>query len=253
MRTFNQTRLALLLVASSALTGLPVLAQDTTQTPPPLEEESGQAPQQSEPLPADPGAAEAPAGESGTTPPEAPVEGEAPAEDGMTPESPDASTEPSPSGETGETAPADEAESETGTQEDQPAGGQDGSAGAADEAGDEPATGEPADDAATGGNEESPPDQSTDVQSSETNVEITNEQEVEITNVIQETDVEPVEVDFEVDIGVSVPETIVLEPLPPRIIEIVPAYKGYLFFILADGRIVIVEPSSHDVVYIIVV
>ncbi|MBY5361219.1 DUF1236 domain-containing protein [Rhizobium leguminosarum] len=42
-----------------------------------------------------------------------------------------------------------------------------------------------------------------------------------------------------------------LEPLPPRIVEIVPQYKAYRFFLLADGRIVIVDPSAFTIVYII--
>jgi hypothetical protein len=42
-----------------------------------------------------------------------------------------------------------------------------------------------------------------------------------------------------------------LQPLPRRIVQIVPAYEGYLYFVLADGRIVIVDPSSLQVVVII--
>ncbi|OHV79430.1 hypothetical protein LCM4573_25300 [Rhizobium sp. LCM 4573] len=68
---------------------------------------------------------------------------------------------------------------------------------------------------------------------------------------IVESDVEPATVDFDINVGVAVPETVTLHPLPPRIIELVPAYRNYVYFILADGRIVIVEPSSHKVVYII--
>ncbi|WP_083347479.1 DUF1236 domain-containing protein [Rhizobium sp. LCM 4573] len=83
------------------------------------------------------------------------------------------------------------------------------------------------------------------------NVEITTEQRTEIRNVIVESDVEPATVDFDINVGVAVPETVTLHPLPPRIIELVPAYRNYVYFILADGRIVIVEPSSHKVVYII--
>ena len=83
------------------------------------------------------------------------------------------------------------------------------------------------------------------------NVEITAEQRTEIRNVIVESDVEPATVDFDVNVGVPVPGTVTLHPLPPRIIELMPAYRSYVYFILVDGRIVIVEPSSHKVVYII--
>ena len=58
-------------------------------------------------------------------------------------------------------------------------------------------------------------------------------------------------VDFDINIGVAVPSTIVLHPLPPRIIEIVPAYASYQYFVLADGTIIIVEPGSLQIVYVI--
>ncbi|MEQ1956900.1 DUF1236 domain-containing protein [Mesorhizobium yinganensis] len=83
-------------------------------------------------------------------------------------------------------------------------------------------------------------------------INITNEQKVEITNVIKEAKVEPVDVDFDVSVGVAVPTTIEILPLPPRIVEIVPAYRGFDYFVLADGRIIIVEPDTHKVVYILV-
>lgn len=87
---------------------------------------------------------------------------------------------------------------------------------------------------------------------SSTDVEISSEQQVEIRSAITEIEVEPVTTDVEVNIGVEVPRTIELRQLPPRIIEIVPAYEGYQFFVLPDGRIVIVEPDTLEVVYILV-
>lgn len=83
-------------------------------------------------------------------------------------------------------------------------------------------------------------------------IDISNEQKVEIRSVIQEIDVEPISVDFDVSVGVAVPRSIELRPLPPRIVEIVPAYDGFEYFLLADGRIIIVEPATLEVVYIIV-
>jgi hypothetical protein len=70
--------------------------------------------------------------------------------------------------------------------------------------------------------------------------------------VVKEVHVEPVkEVDFTVSVGVKIPKKVRLEPLPPRIVKIVPQYESYRFFILADGRIVIVDPSAFTIVYII--
>ena len=84
-------------------------------------------------------------------------------------------------------------------------------------------------------------------------VEISTEQKTEIQNIIVEQKVEPVDIDVEVSIGTAIPKTVTLHPLPPRIVEIVPAYSGYQYFILADGRIVIVKPATYEVVYILVV
>lgn len=88
-------------------------------------------------------------------------------------------------------------------------------------------------------------------QSSGGDVDVTVEQKTEITQIVKEENVEPVDVDFNVTVGAAVPETVELRPLPQRIVKIVPRYKGYRFFVLADGRIVIVEPSSLKVVVIL--
>lgn len=95
---------------------------------------------------------------------------------------------------------------------------------------------------------------STETQSdTTTNVNISVEQKTEIREVVKEVRVEPVrEVDFTVSVGTSIPRKFTLEPLPQRIVEIVPQYAGYRFFILADGRIVIVDPAAYTIVYIIV-
>ena len=39
--------------------------------------------------------------------------------------------------------------------------------------------------------------------------------------------------------------------VPTDIIEIVPAYRDYVYFVLVDGRIVIVNPDTYVVVVII--
>jgi len=82
-------------------------------------------------------------------------------------------------------------------------------------------------------------------------INISAEQKTVIKNTIVETNVKPVDVDFKVSIGVSVPKTIELHPLPPKVVEIVPAYREYVYFIVADGTIVIVDPDSYEVVYVI--
>ncbi len=85
-----------------------------------------------------------------------------------------------------------------------------------------------------------------------TNVNISFEQQTEIRTAVKEVRVEPVkEVNFTVSVGTKIPKKVRLERLPTRIVKIVPQYEGYRFFILADGRIVIVDPNALTIVYII--
>lgn len=84
-------------------------------------------------------------------------------------------------------------------------------------------------------------------------IEITTEQTAEIRNIIRETAVEPVSLDVDLRVGIEAPRTVEVHPLPPRLVEIVPAYRGYEYFVLVDGRVVIVEPATHRVVYILTV
>jgi hypothetical protein len=88
--------------------------------------------------------------------------------------------------------------------------------------------------------------------SSTTNVNITTEQRTEIRQQIRSINVAPVaHVDFNPSVGVAVPKTVHLRPLPARIVRLVPAYEGFLFFLLPDDRIVVVDPHSLEIVYII--
>lgn len=62
-----------------------------------------------------------------------------------------------------------------------------------------------------------------------------------------------VNIDFNISVGAVVPQTVHghLHPLPPEIIEIYPDYRGYSYIVLSDGRLVIIEPRSYEVVTII--
>lgn len=85
-----------------------------------------------------------------------------------------------------------------------------------------------------------------------TNVNISAEQRAEIRHVVQDVHVEPVrDRNFTVSVGTAIPMKLRLEPLPARIVKIVPQYETYRFFILADGRIVIVDPAAYRIVQII--
>ena len=82
-------------------------------------------------------------------------------------------------------------------------------------------------------------------------VDLTVEQQTEIKTQITSLNIAPVTVDFDVSIGVAVPATVTLQPLPAQIIALYPQWEGYLFFVLADGRIVIVAPDTKKVIIII--
>ncbi len=63
---------------------------------------------------------------------------------------------------------------------------------------------------------------------------------------IQET----TNVNFNISIGATVPASVRFHPLPPRIVEIYPEWRGYQV-ILVSGRYIIVRPQTHEIVYII--
>src|SRR5207253_9701902 len=57
-------------------------------------------------------------------------------------------------------------------------------------------------------------------------------------------------VNFNISVGAVVPASVRFHPLPPRIVEIYPAWRGY-GFILVRGKYTIVRPQTHEIVYII--
>lgn len=57
-------------------------------------------------------------------------------------------------------------------------------------------------------------------------------------------------VNVNVTIGARLPASIRYYPLPPRIVEIYPEWRGYQV-VLINGRYVIVRPQTHEIVYII--
>ena len=83
-------------------------------------------------------------------------------------------------------------------------------------------------------------------------VEISAKQKTTIRETIMKTHVKPADINIKISVGVTVPRKVKVYPLPPEIVEIVPAYRHYVYFVLADGRIVIVDPDTYEVVYVIV-
>lgn len=73
----------------------------------------------------------------------------------------------------------------------------------------------------------------------------------QLTAAIDKVNVKPLtHVGFSVSVGVAVPRTVELRPVPTTIVEIVPQYRGYDFFVVRD-EVVIVEPRTHKIVDVI--
>jgi hypothetical protein len=77
------------------------------------------------------------------------------------------------------------------------------------------------------------------------------EKRSQITSAIKQEKVDEVtNVNFNVSIGTAVPAGVRYHPLPSRIVEIYPEWRGY-DFILVRGKYVILRPHTHEIVYII--
>jgi hypothetical protein len=77
------------------------------------------------------------------------------------------------------------------------------------------------------------------------------EKRTQITSAIRQEKVEEVRnVNFNVSVGVAVPSTVRFYPVPTRVVEIYPEWRGY-DFIVVNGRYVILRPRTHEIVYII--
>jgi hypothetical protein len=78
------------------------------------------------------------------------------------------------------------------------------------------------------------------------------EKRTQIVTAIKSEKIEDVgtNVNFNLSIGATVPASVRFHPLPPRIVEIYPEWRGYEV-IRVHGRYVIVRPETHEIVYII--
>src|SRR6202022_4480501 len=77
------------------------------------------------------------------------------------------------------------------------------------------------------------------------------EKRTQITSAIKQEKVEEVtNVNFNISIGTVVPAGVRYHPLPSRIVEIYPEWRGY-DFILVRGKYIILRPHTHEIVYIV--
>ena len=92
-------------------------------------------------------------------------------------------------------------------------------------------------------------------QSSSTNVNasvnINDQQRTRVTQSISRLNVQPLtNVNFSLSVGTAVPRDVRLQTLPADVVEVVPQYRGYSFFVVRD-EIVIVEPSTYKIVTVL--
>ena len=83
---------------------------------------------------------------------------------------------------------------------------------------------------------------------------LTIEQQTQFRTAVTEAQIEALalsSLEFDIASGVVVPGTVTLQPVPESIVQVVPAYEGFLYFVLDDGRIVVVNPDSLEIALVI--
>jgi DNA mismatch repair ATPase MutL len=82
-------------------------------------------------------------------------------------------------------------------------------------------------------------------------VNINAQQRTRVAESITRLNVQPLNnVNFSLTVGTAVPRDVRLQTLPSEVVEVVPQYRGYSFFVVRD-EIVIVEPSTYQIVTVL--
>lgn len=80
---------------------------------------------------------------------------------------------------------------------------------------------------------------------------LSGEQRTRITTAIRNQHVAPLaSVNFAISVGTRVPRDVIFNPLPAEIVSIYPDWRGYQF-ILANDRIVVVDPRTFEIVAVL--
>ena len=83
---------------------------------------------------------------------------------------------------------------------------------------------------------------------------VTEEQRTRVKSVFIQHRVEPARgLNLSINVGVALPRSVHLYPVPEDIVTIVPEYRGYEYILLEDNRVAIVDPDTFEVVDIIVI
>ncbi|KMO33038.1 hypothetical protein VQ03_25650, partial [Methylobacterium tarhaniae] len=76
-------------------------------------------------------------------------------------------------------------------------------------------------------------------------------QRTEFRQTIVRSGVRPVtNVNFSLNVGTAVPRSVTLHALPPAILTLVPAYRGFRYVLVQDD-IVIIDPDTYEIVDVI--
>ncbi|MFN3657680.1 MAG: DUF1236 domain-containing protein [Pseudolabrys sp.] len=83
---------------------------------------------------------------------------------------------------------------------------------------------------------------------------LSTEQKTKITTTFKAAKIESVpksQINVSISVGTRLPATLRYQPVPAEVIAVYPQWRGY-YVILVDGQYIIVEPRTHQIVYIIV-
>lgn len=83
-------------------------------------------------------------------------------------------------------------------------------------------------------------------------VSLTTEQKTTIRNTVINSGPKVTNVNFSISVGTVVPRSVRVEPVPVTLIEIHPAWRGYMYFVYND-EIIIVEPKTYKIITVLVV
>jgi hypothetical protein len=81
--------------------------------------------------------------------------------------------------------------------------------------------------------------------------EIKPEQKTVIKETIVKQNIRPERINVQVRVGVAIPRTVHLHPLPPTLIEIYPSYRSYKLVMIDDNTILVIDPDTWMIVDVI--
>jgi hypothetical protein len=80
---------------------------------------------------------------------------------------------------------------------------------------------------------------------------LSSEQRTKVTTVIRDQHVAPVtNVNFSISVGARVPRDVSFHPLPTEIVDVYPDWRGYEFILVRD-QIIVVDPSTFEIVAVL--